>query len=38
MDILQLKSYQDEWDRTQRAMELARREQQSKEQDVLLHL
>eukprot|EP00913_Durusdinium_trenchii_P030098 g28203.t1 len=34
MDILQLKSYQDEWDRTQRAMELARRDQQSKDQEI----
>eukprot|EP00435_Cladocopium_sp_Y103_P056275 s757_g19.t1 len=32
MDILQLKSYQDEWDRTQRQMDLAKRDQQSKEQ------
>ena len=30
-DILQLKSYQDEWDRTQRAIELAKREQVAKE-------
>ncbi|CAL1158044.1 unnamed protein product [Cladocopium goreaui] len=34
MDILQLKSYQDEWDRTQRQMDLAKRDQQSKEQDI----
>ena len=34
-DILQLKSYQDEWDRTQRAIELAKREQVAKEVGVL---
>eukprot|EP00439_Symbiodinium_sp_Y106_P067380 s1139_g11.t1 len=34
MDILQLKSYQDEWDRTQRAIELAKREQVAKEAEI----